>query len=36
MFHSSGNANGVNWLPTYDDAGGVNWASGLYFSTWIK
>jgi hypothetical protein len=36
MFHSSGNANGVHWLPTYDDAGGVNWASGYYFSTWIK
>lgn len=33
MFNSSGNANGVHWLPTYDDAGGVNWASGYYFST---
>ena len=36
MFHSAGNANGVHWLPTYDDAGGINWASGYYFSTWIK
>lgn len=36
MFHSSGNANGVHWLPTYADAGGINWASGYYFSTWIK
>ena len=24
MFHSAGNANGVHWLPTYDDAGGIN------------
>lgn len=36
MFHSSGNANGVHWLPTYDAAGGINWSSGYYFSTWIK
>jgi hypothetical protein len=36
MFHSSGNGNGVHWLPTYDAAGGINWASGYYFSTWIK
>ena len=36
MFHSSGNANGVHWLPTYSQGSGINWDSGLYYSTWIK
>lgn len=36
MFHSSGNASAVHWLPTYADGSGRNWASGEYFSTWIK
>jgi hypothetical protein len=36
MFHSSGNANGVHWLPSYSQASGINWDSGLYYSTWIR
>ena len=36
MFHSSGNASAVHWLPTYADGSGRTWASGEYFSTWIK
>jgi len=36
MFHSSGNANGVHWLPIYSQAAGLNWDSGYYFSTWIR
>ena len=36
MFHSSGNAGGVHWLPSYSQAAGINWDSGYYYSTWIK
>ena len=36
MFHSSGNANGVHWLPIYSQATGLNWDTGYYYSTWIK
>jgi hypothetical protein len=36
MFHSSGNGNGVHWLPTYDECSGIKWGSGYYFSTWIR
>jgi hypothetical protein len=28
MFHSSGNGNGVHWLPTYDAGSGISWGSG--------
>jgi len=36
MFHSSGNAGGVHWLPDYSPAAGLNWDSGYYYSTWIR
>lgn len=36
MYHSNGRADGVHWLPTYSAAGGRLWASGDYYSTWIK
>jgi hypothetical protein len=36
MFHSSGNANGVHWLPSYSQAAGLNWDTGGYYSTWIR
>jgi hypothetical protein len=36
MFHSNGNGGAVHWLPTYDAGSGINWASGYYFSTWIR
>ena len=36
MFHSSGNASAVHWLPTNSAACGRVWANGDWFSTWIK
>ncbi len=36
MYHSNGNAAGVHWLPIYADGAGINWASGKYYSTWVK
>jgi hypothetical protein len=36
MFHSSGNANGVHWLPTSPYATGRSWDTREYYSTWIK
>lgn len=36
MYHSSGRADGVHWLPSYAGGGGRLWSSGEYYSTWIK
>jgi hypothetical protein len=36
MYHSSGCGSCVHWLPSYADGAGKDWASGNYYSTWIR